>query len=161
MSQRGIPWGLVLASLLSSYVLAVLPLPEWAAPMRPYWTAVVLVYWCLETPDGIGIGTGWLAGLGLDLMTGGLLGEHALRMTIITFIVHRFRRRLRFFPFWQQTLAVLVLLVNDRIVVLWIQGVMGYPWPEWTFWLAPLAGMLAWPVVFLLIDAARRRARAA
>lgn len=159
MSRRDVPWLLVVGSVLATYVLAVLPLPDWAAPMRPYWTAVVLIYWCLETPERVGIGSGWLAGLGLDLMTGGLLGEHALRLTIMTYIVHRFRRRLRFFPFWQQTLAVLAVLVNDRIVLLWIRGMMDHPWPEWTFWLTPAAGMLAWPVVFLLIDAARRRAR--
>lgn len=160
MSRRQTPRSLIVASIAVSYVLAVLPLPDAVEPMRPYWTAVVLVYWSLETPERCGIGTGWLAGIGLDLMTGGLLGEHALRLTILTYILHRFRLRLRFFPFWQQTLAVLVLLVNDRIVTLWIQGVMDYPWPEWTFWLGPVAGMIAWPVVFMLIDAVRRKARA-
>lgn len=161
MSRRQMPWGLLVGSVAVSYVLALLPLPSWAEPAAPYWTALVLIYWSLEMPDQVGIGTGWLAGIGLDLVTGGLLGEHALRLTIMGFIVHRFRRRLRFFPFWQQTLAVLVLLVNDRIIVLWIQGMMDYPLPEWPFWLAPVTGMVAWPFVFLLIDIARRRARAA
>lgn len=161
MSRRATPWGLVIASLLGSYVLAVLPLPDEAEFLRPFWTALVLIYWSLETPGELGIGTGWLAGLGLDLVTGGLLGEHALRLTILTYIVARTRRRLRFFPFWQQALAVLALLINDRIVTLWIQGVMNYPWPPWTFWLAPLVGTLVWPVVFLTLDALRQRFRAA
>lgn len=159
MSRRQTPGGLILASLLAAYVLAVVPLPEATQPVRPLWVALVMVFWCLETPDRVGIGSAWLAGLGLDLVTGGLLGEHALRLTIMVYIALRFRRRLRFFPLWQQALAVLGLLVNDRVVTLWIQGVMDHPWPDWRFWLAPLAGMVFWPVIFLLLDALRQRFR--
>lgn len=159
MSRRQTPWGLVIASLLAAYVLAIVPLPAWAQPARPLWVGLVLVFWCLETPDRVGIGSAWLAGLGLDLVTGGLLGEHALRLTIMIYIAHRFRRRLRFYPLWQQALAVLALLVNDRIVTLWIQGVMDYPWPDWHFWIGPVAGMILWPAVFLVLDALRQRFR--
>lgn len=159
MSRRRTPGWLILVSLLGAYVLAIAPLPEWAQPARPLWVALVMLFWCLETPDRTGIGSAWLAGLGLDLVTGGLLGEHALRMTIMIYIAQRFRRRLRFYPPWQQALAVLALLVNDRIVVLWIQGVLDQPWPDWRFWLGPLTGMLFWPLTFLALDALRQRFR--
>lgn len=159
MSRRQTPGWLVLLSLLAAYVLAIVPLPDWAQPARPLWVALVMLFWCLEAPERAGIGSAWLAGLGLDLVTGGLLGEHALRLTIMIYIAMRFRRRFRFYPLWQQALAVLALLVNDRIVTLWIQGVMDHPWPDWRFWLGPLAGMLIWPFIFLLLDALRQRYR--
>lgn len=159
MSRRQTPGWLVLVSLLAAYVLAIVPLPDWAQPARPLWVALVMLFWCLEAPERAGIGSAWLAGLGLDLVTGGLLGEHALRLTIMIYIAMRFRRRFRFYPLWQQALAVLALLVNDRIVTLWIQGVMDHPWPDWRFWLGPLAGMLIWPFIFLLLDALRQRYR--
>lgn len=159
MSRRQTPGWLVLVSLLAAYVLAIVPLPDWAQPARPLWVALVMLFWCLEAPERTGIGSAWLAGLGLDLVTGGLLGEHALRLTIMIYIAMRFRRRFRFYPLWQQALAVLALLVNDRIVTLWIQGVMDHPWPDWRFWLGPLAGMLIWPFIFLLLDALRQRYR--
>lgn len=161
MSRRQTPWTLILLSLLAAYTLAIVPLPDALQPARPLWVALVLIFWCLETPDRVGIGSAWLAGLGLDLVTGGLLGEHALRLTIMLYITHRFRRRLRFYHVWQQALAVLALLINDRIVTLWIQGVMDNPWPDWRFWISPLAGMVIWPVVFLVLDALRQRFRTA
>ena len=45
------------------------------------------------------------------------------------FIVLRFRARLRFFPMWQQALAVFALLLNDRIVVIMVRGFAGDPMP--------------------------------
>ena len=46
------------------------------------------------------------------------------------FIVLRFRARLRFFPMWQQALAVFALLLNDRIVVLMVRGFAGDSMPR-------------------------------
>ena len=76
------------------------------------------------------------------------------------FIVLRFRSRLRFFPIGQQSLAVLALLLNDRMVVMMIRGFAGDPMPPLDFWVAPVVGMLAWPFVFLLLDDLRARIRA-
>jgi rod shape-determining protein MreD len=59
----------------------------------------------------------------------------------------------------QQSLAILALLLNDRIVVLMIRGFSGDPIPGSGFWVAPLFGMLAWPFVFLLLDDLRARVR--
>ena len=73
----------------------------------------------------------------LDLLTGSLLGLHALSLVIIVYLVMRFRARLRFFPPWQQALAVLALLVNDRIIQLWALLLLGEPMPSWRYWLAP------------------------
>ena len=50
-----------------------------------------------------------------DVLAGELLGEQAARLCVLGFIVLRFRPRLRFFPMWQQALAVLALLLNDRV----------------------------------------------
>jgi rod shape-determining protein MreD len=75
------------------------------------------------------------------------------------FIVLRFRARLRFFPMWQQALAVFALLLNDRIVVIMVRGFSGDPMPPPSFWLSPLVGMVLWPFVFLLLDDLRGRLR--
>jgi rod shape-determining protein MreD len=56
-------------------------------------------------------------------------------------------------------LAVLVLLANDRVVVLAIRVASGEGAPPAEFWLAPLVGMLFWPWLFLLFDQLRLRAR--
>jgi rod shape-determining protein MreD len=51
------------------------------------------------------------------------------------------------------------VLANDRIVLLMVRAVAGEAPPPASFWLAPVAGMLAWPWIFLLFDDLRARLR--
>ena len=148
------PWFLPL-SVLAALLLTLLPMPPSLQPLRPYWLALVLAYWVMEDPDRVGLGLAFVIGVAADLVVGTLLGEQALRLVVITFILQRFRARLRFFPMSQQALAIGGLLVNDRIVVAAIHVALGIaPGPALS-WLAPLVGMLLWPPVFVLIDALR------
>jgi rod shape-determining protein MreD len=149
-------WG----SLLGCYLLQLMPLPEALLPLKPYWLALVLTYWALETPERVSLGRAFVLGLLGDLFAGELLGEQALRLCILCFILLRFRARLRFFPMWQQALAVFALLLNDRVVLLMVRAVAGDAPPSAGFWLAPMAGALAWPWLFLLLDDLRGRWRA-
>ena len=149
----------VLITLAVAMVLTIFPLPAALIPLRPYWVALVLIFWCLETHSLITLGNAFLVGLVLDLLTGSLLGMHALGLVILMFLVTRFRARLRFFPPWQQALSVLALLINDRIILLWIISLEGDALPRASFWLAPVISTLLWPWVFLLLDRYRSLAR--
>ena len=147
-------------SLLAAFLLQLMPLPPGAEPFKPYWLGLVVVYWAIEAPERMGLGLAFALGLVGDLLVGELLGEQAMRLVVIAFIVLRFRSRLRFFPLGQQALAVLALLLNDRVVMLMVRGFSGAPMPPPSFWFAPVIGMLAWPFVFLLFDDLRMRLRA-
>lgn len=141
--------------LVIALLLSILPLPEAIDPFRPYWLALVLVYWALESQETVSIGLAFVLGIVLDILSGSLMGMHALSLVVMIYLVQRFRARLRFFPAWQQALAVFVLLVNDQIIRLWISTLMGEAVPTWHYWLSPLVGMLLWPWVFLLLDRIR------
>jgi len=142
-------------SLLVALLLGLLPLPPLLQPLRPYWLALVVAYWVIEDPNRVGLGFAFLVGLLADLSFGSLFGEQALRLLVMAFILQRFRARLRFFPLSQQALAIGGLLLNDRIIVAAVQIVLGKPSLPTMFWLAPLAGMVLWAPVFLLLDALR------
>lgn len=150
---------LVLLTTLAAILLSLLPLPEVLSPLKPYWVALVVIYWALETHDMIGMGVAFVTGIVLDTLSGSLMGMHALSLVVMVFLVQRFRSRLRFFPPWQQALSVFGLLVNDRIILIWITVLLGEPMPTWKYWLAPLVGMAIWPWLFLLLDRLRARMR--
>lgn len=147
-------------SLAVACLLQLMPLPAFMLPFRPYWLGLILIYWALEEPERVGLGRAFLLGLVGDVLQGDLLGDQALRLAALAFIVLRFRARLRFFPMWQQALAVFALLLNDRVLSLMERAFTGDPVPPLNFWYAPVAGMLAWPWVFLLFDDLRARLRA-
>jgi rod shape-determining protein MreD len=150
---------LMLLTIAAAMVLSLLPLPELLTPLKPYWVALVVIYWSLETRAMISLGLAFVTGLLLDIFSGSLLGMHALSLVVMVFLVQRFRYRLRFFPPWQQALSVLGLLANDRIILIWITALLGEPSPTWQYWLPPLIGLAIWPWLFLLLDSLRARVR--
>ncbi len=143
------------ASLVLALVLGLLPLPLALQPYRPYWLALVLAYWIVETPDRAGLGLAFVCGVVADVVYGGILGEQALRLVVFGFILQRFRARLRFFLPWQQALAIGALLLNDRVIAAALHLLLGEPVPPPTIWWTPVLGMLLWPLVFVLLDAVR------
>jgi rod shape-determining protein MreD len=154
MSRARNPWLLPL-SVVVALLLGLLPLPDLLRPLRPYWLALVVAYWVIEDPDRVGLGFAFAMGLLADLAFGGLLGEQALRLVVMAFILQRFRAQLRFFPLSQQALAIGGLLVNDRVVSAAVHFTLGEPQLPWSFWWAPLLGMLLWGPVFRLLDTFR------
>lgn len=160
MSRHRERYSTLVLMLIVALLLTMLPFTDAVSPFRPYWVGLVLVYWTLEVREMVSLGMAFVVGIVLDTFSGSLMGMHALSLVIMIYLVQRFRARLRFFPPWQQALSILALLVNDRIIQLWIYTLLGEPMPTWQYWLAPLVGMAIWPWLFLLLDrirAGRRR----
>lgn len=153
--MRAYPRWILYATLFVALLLGLLPLPELLQPVRPYWLALVLAYWLIEDPEHVGLGFAFALGVLADLVYGGLLGEQALRLVVLAFIVQRFRARLRFFPLLQQALTIGALLLNDRIVSAGLHLALGAPTLPPMFWIAPVIGMLLWPPLFLVLDSLR------
>ena len=150
---------LVPLTIIAAILLALLPVPEALQAFKPYWVALVVIYWSMETRNTLNLGLAFLIGLVVDILSGSLMGLHALSLVVMVFLVQRFRSRLRFFPPWQQALSVLALLVNDRIILIWITALLGEPLPTWKYWLSPLVGMVIWPWLFLFLDRIRAMMR--
>ena len=158
MNRRRRLW-ILPVSIIIALLLGLLPLPFLVQGLRPYWLALVVAFWIIEEPERAGLGFAFVVGLVADLAFGTLLGEQALRLVIMAFILQRFRSQLRFFPLAQQALAIGGLLLNDRVVSAAIHLLLGLPQLPWTYWLAPVLGMLLWPPLFFVLDAFRHGRR--
>ncbi len=156
--QRLSLWWFV-GTLVFALLSMLVPLPGALEPFKPYWPALFLLYWSLESEDRVTLGLAFMVGLAADLLNGVVLGEQALRLTALVFIALRFRSRLRFFPMWQQALAVLALLLNDRILLLIVRVLAGASLPPASWWISPFVGAALWPFLFLLLDDLRARLR--
>ncbi|MFA6232337.1 MAG: rod shape-determining protein MreD [Rhodanobacter sp.] len=159
MNKQSLGRWLFSSTLVVALLLMLVPLPGVLAPFKPYWPALVLLYWTLEAEDQVSLGLAFSIGLGADLLNGVVLGEQALRLCALVFIALRFRSRLRFFPMWQQSLAVLALLLNDRFLLLVVRMLAGSSLPPVSWWVAPFVGAMMWPFLFLLLDDLRARLR--
>lgn len=149
--------GVILLTLLIALYLAILPIPAWAAEFRPPWASLVLIYWCLATPERVGVLTAWFLGLTLDSLTGAMLGENALAMSVIAYICLHIFNRVRVFPLWQQALIVFSLLLLQYMISFWTRSSLGHMPVTFLFWVPPVVGALIWPWLFVILRDIRRR----
>ena len=152
-------WLVILATLLLALALAVVPLPSAAEIYRPDWLLIILIYWIIALPDKIGLGIAWFLGLVLDALFTSPLGLHALSVLVVCFIAQQIYSRLRMFPFWQQALVILLLLLAYRLILLWLRSFITTYEVAWHYWLPCLVGAIIWPWVFVILRDLRRRAR--
>lgn len=147
---------IIVASFVAAFMLTAMPLPEWAVNWRPAWIAMVLIYWCMALPQRVGIGIAWLLGLLLDVQQGTVLGQNALGMALVAYVMVQSYQRVRVYPLFQQALVVFACLMVFQLVTLWIRGMMGVPPQHWTFWMPAATSMLLWPWLFIILRDLRR-----
>lgn len=147
----------ITATFVVALLVTALPMPQAITLWRPEWVALVLIYWCMAAPDQVGVVVGWTAGLLLDVMTGTLLGQHALGLSVVAYITHRAHRRVRVLPPWRQAMPVFGLVFLYQALVLWSNGIRGIPVMGSAYWASPIVSMLLWPWVFPVLRAVRRR----
>lgn len=148
--------GVIAFSFIVALALQLVALPGWAETLRPDWLALVLIYWSMALPERVGVGIGWLTGLLLDVASGALLGQNALALAIVAYLVLQLHQRLRVFPLWQQSLSLLLLVALHLLLVLWIRGIIGLSIETWTYWLPAVSSLFAWPLVYAALRNLRR-----
>jgi rod shape-determining protein MreD len=149
----------IVFSLAIALMLTIFPLPDWAHPYRPQWPLMVLAYWCMALPRRIGVAAGWLTGLVTDVMTGTLLGQHALGYALAMYLVLTLHQRLRLFPWWQQAVALGGIFATERLISFLVVGATtGQPQP-WSHWVSPVVSMALWPWLFVILRDVRRKFR--
>ena len=144
-------------SFVMALLLTALPMPEAAANWRPAWVALVLVYWCMAAPEKVGVMVGWTVGLLLDVMTGTLLGQHALGLSVVAYVAQHTHRRVRVLPLWRQGVTIFVLVFLYQALLLWSNGIRGIPVEAPAYWTSPFVSMLLWPWIFVVLRVIRRR----
>lgn len=152
------PWFIVL-TLLVALLANTVPMSGLALTLKPDFLALVLLYWCIQEPRYVGVGTAWLVGLLMDVGDATLFGQHALAYALLAYGAEFFRRRVLRFPLWQQAVQVAVLLVLCALLVLLVRFVGGAPLPKWTYVAPPLVGALLWPLVSVLLQTPQRPSR--
>ncbi len=148
-------WVIALTLLVALW-LSVLPLPDWALWWRPAWVAMVVLYWVLALPQRFGVGMAWLSGLLLDIVSGAQLGQNALALAILAYIVLLLYQRLRMFTRSQQAGLVFVLVGLNQLLGHWVQSLSGTVASNLYFLLPALVSALLWPWLFELLRRLRR-----
>ncbi len=146
-------------SLLLALVLMLIPFPDWLQQVQPYWLALVLIYWVMEEPDQAGLFTAFFYGLLLDVLYGSLLGKHGLSLLVIAYLVSQYARQFRMTSFWQLSLIIGGLLLNDLFIRSFIDWLTQGTVPKLSQSLPIISSILVWPWLKWLLDRLHARTR--
>ena len=142
---------MIILSLLIGMMLTVMPLPNWCVWLRPEWVFIIFVYWVMALPDRLGVGSAWLVGILLDLLTETPLGQHALAFSAITYLLSKFHSKIQNFPLWQQSFMVFVFTLLNLIIQFWVMQFTDNLPGTWQYWLSAITSAFVWPWVYLIL----------
>ena len=150
----------IFISIIVALMLAIAPMPGWADAFRPDWVTMTLIYWTMHLPRNYGVGWAWVIGLILDVAQGTLLGQHALALSLVIYVTVTFHLQMRQYPTLQLTVTVCALLALYQFILFWVNGVAGVNTPAVSYWGPVVSGSVLWPLLTILFDDVRYRARA-
>ena len=156
MTRSSGSWVIIL-TFIGALILSALPMVESLQWWRPEWGVLVLFYWVVALPQRVGMGVGWLLGILLDVLEGGLLGLNALALTIAAYFILLFYQRLRMYNWFQQSLFVFILVAMNQVLSLWMKGILGVSAQSLVFLMPALVSAMIWPWIFILLRGIRRK----
>jgi rod shape-determining protein MreD len=153
------PRGAMLFTALIALILTVLPLPTYLALVRPMFLVLTVLYWSIASPRTGGIALGFFSGLMLDVFQSPVLGEHALALSVITYVAVREHQKIRSKPAFQQSLIVFAVLVAYETILFMIDGWTHHPVTSPLRWIHTATGAFFWAPVAAVLNATYDRRR--
>lgn len=144
-------------TLLLVLCLQVMPLAEGWQIYRPEWLGLMLIFWCMHTPDRVGVFHGFILGLLLDLIEGVPLGQNALTLSLLAFLCALVYSRFRTYSLVQQSLLVMILLGLVQLVEQWVRTLFGDYSIHLAFLIPSFISAVLWPWWATMLLALERR----
>lgn len=145
--------------LIIAMCLRIVPLFEWMQFFNPDWVLLVLIYWSLAMPERFGVFNAWFTGLVTDVLTGRLLGQHALIYALVIFFCIKFHKRIRNYPLPQQSFVIFLCLLLAQSMVFWVESIKANTQLPLEYWMPVLTGTVVWPILSYLLTYLRSLSR--
>ncbi|SCY54386.1 rod shape-determining protein MreD [Nitrosospira sp. Nl5] len=146
----------IVLSLIMALFLNLLPLKGVVLSLWPDFVALVVLYWCINQPQRVGMSTAFAMGLLMDIGNASTFGQHALAYVIMAFAALVFHRRLLVFGFLKQAPQIGLMLLIGQSVLLLTGLLDGSHFPGWNFFFASATGTLLWPLLSSLLRIPQR-----
>lgn len=148
--------GFITFSLVTGFLLNLLPMGGFLHWILPDFVAMILLYWCIHQPLKIGIGAAWIFGILMDVADATLFGEHALAYSMMAFIALAFRRRVTMLKLDHQFTHITLIVLVMQIIVVLIGLVSRDIFIGWAYFLGSLTAGLLWPALTYLLKLPQR-----
>jgi rod shape-determining protein MreD len=137
-------WLLVFFSFLGAFGLTLLHIPSFLELIYPQWLLIALLYWIFVMPYRVNVGIAWVVGFLLDLLYNAPVGENALILVMVSYIIILYGNKIKLLGLLQKIALMFVLVFCCQLLPLMLQMCFG---GHFCFW--PILGKTAASVVVL------------
>jgi len=113
-------WLKISFSFLIAFMLTLLPLARPWVWLQPAWVLLVMMYWIFAAPQRMGLIWVLIIGFYLDLLTETPLGQHAIPLLMVAYLLFKFHVRLLIFPFMRQYVMIIALILLYYGIEYWL-----------------------------------------
>lgn len=138
-------------SFAVAILISLLPLPTKTVLWLPDFIALLILYWVINQPRRVSVGTAFILGIIADVACTGMFGQHALAYSITSYLVLLRQRQLVMFNLGQQTLSVLGLMLANQMIMVIARMATGSAFIGWSYFIPPLTGAILWPLLTKLL----------
>ncbi|MDF1683329.1 MAG: rod shape-determining protein MreD [Legionellaceae bacterium] len=132
--------------------LSIMPLPQPLDLFRPLWGLTLVLYLQWSLPQGCSVGFVLLAGLALDALGAGLMGQHACALLITAWIASSNAQRFRLLTIGHQMLGLGIFCLIYQCILLVTGFLLGYHTSLLSNLFPIITTVLFWPWVQLVAD---------
>lgn len=143
--------GAIITSLFIALVLSLLPLSEPFATWRPEWIVLTVIHWGIMFPKTVSYIVVFITGLLVDSLSGSLIGQHALGLTVVLYFTLQLNQRLSAKTLMQQVFIITIAMGSYLLINLWILNISNSKPQNWHYWFPLLSSIGVWPIVHRLL----------
>ena len=142
-----IPKKLIYFSFMLALLLDFIPLPGSLFHLLPEFSALILIYWLINRPQDVDIGTAFSLGLSSDIGTAAPLGQHALAYIFSAYLIIQNRRQIVLYNYGIQAIVVFASLMCNELILSIIRLRFAHHFSDGLTFISPFIGALLWPLL--------------
>lgn len=142
---------LVFTTYLLALIVDTMMIMQQGSLVAPPFSLLLLMYWTAQFLKHTHFFSAFILGLLMDAMLQTTLGAHSMIFIVLTFIMLRYRLLFRSHSVIQQAFVIGFYLAFYQILTFVLFSPNIETGQNLMFWLMPLAGMVAWLIIALLL----------
>ena len=123
----------------------------------PDWIFLFIIYWLIAIPTLYSYPLIWFVGILADVTLGSILGMNALSFLLLSYLVKKNYKSLRYFTTVQQSLIILIIITIKITILIFIDDMAETNIFDRSAYWSGLISALIWPVIFYGLRHIRRK----
>ncbi len=123
----------------------------------PDWVFLFIIYWLIAIPNLYSYPIIWFVGILTDVSLGSILGMNALSFLLLSYLIKKNYKSLRYFTIIQQSIIIFVVISIKITILVFIDDMAETNLFDSNIYWSSLSSAFIWPLIFYGLRHIRRK----